>query len=142
MQLYAGSLLLLLHHTRTQDQDISLSSSLHTDHRNVSIVHPGEVATFLCTVRGSSILAWSSAGYIRDRFEFLVAQRNGTMVTSGFASALLIEAYIDENGQPVLVSELRIVIQRSILNSSVTCHHSGGDLTATIVFNLSSKFDL
>lgn len=122
-------------------QNISLTSLVPTDQQNVSIVYPGEVATFQCTTRGSFIQAWSSAEYIQDRLEFVVVQSAGTVVTSGFASAELIDAYIvsDGNEQPIITSRLRITVQRSILNSSVTCHHAGGDLTATVSFELSNS---
>ena len=129
-------MLLLLHCVHLQN--ISLSRFLHTDQQNVNIVHPGEVAIFQCITRGSSIQAWSSAEYIRDRLEFVVVQSAGTVVTNGFASAELIDAYNDESGQPVIISQLRIIVQRNILNSSVTCHHAGRELTATIAFELSS----
>ena len=119
-------------------QNISLNSSILTTNQNVNLVWPGEIVSFRCITRGSSILAWTSPEYIRDRLEFLIVQSAGTVATSGFASAELIDAYNDGNQEPIIISQLTLVIQRDILNSSVTCHHVGGDLTAVKLFQLSS----
>jgi hypothetical protein len=67
-----------------------------------------------------------------------VVQSAGTVITSGFASAELIDAYNDGNQQPIIISRLTIVIQRNIFNSSVACHHVGKDLTTVVSFKLSS----
>jgi hypothetical protein len=119
-------------------QDVFLNSSMVADEQGVNLVRPGEIVSFRCITRGSSILAWTSPEYIRDRLEFANFQSSGAVATSGFASAELIDAYNDGNQQPVIISQLTIVIQRNILNSSIVCHHTGRELTAAVSFKLSS----
>lgn len=129
-----GILLTFQHQCFVYLQSVSLNSSLNGNQD----VHPGENVVFQCTTWGSSIQAWSSDEYIRDRLEFVAVQYAGTTISSGFATAELIDTYVD-NGQQVIISELRIIIQRSVLNSSVTCYNVGRDLSALISFQLSRK---
>ena len=118
-------------------QPISLTSSLNGQQD----VRHGENILFQCITRGSTTLAWSSNEYISDRIEFLKVHSNGTTADQNpYASARLISAYTDEAGEPVIKSELTIIVQRTIPQSSVTCHHVGDGLTDTIPFRLSSKF--
>ena len=104
-------------------------------------MYRGENITFQCITIGSSILAWSSNEYIGDRIEFLNVHRIGTIVTpNDYTSAVLIDAYSDQDGQAVIVSLLSIIVQRGIISqSSVTCHHVGSGDTETVSFQLSSK---
>ena len=119
-------------------QNVSLNSSLDGQGN----VHRGENVTFQCSTVGSSILAWSSDEYISDRIEFLAIHRIGTIVAPNhYTSAVLIDIMInDGGGQVVIVSQLSIVVQKDISQSSITCHNVGRGQTKTVSFQLSSKF--
>ena len=109
-------------------------------------VRRGENILFECVTVGSSILAWSSNEYINargGRIEFLVVHDNGTiiMAPNSYTLAKLIGVY-NEDGQPVIVSQLSIIVQRTIPHFSVSCHHVGSGLTKTVTLQLSGKFTL
>ena len=122
-------------------QSLSLNSSLAF--KSQHDVYRGENISFLCITRGSSILAWSSNEYINDRIEFLTIHSIGTVVAQNqYSSAQLIDVYMDDDRRSVIVSELYIVVQRNIAQSSVTCHHVGNELTKTITFQLSGMSEI
>lgn len=133
--------LLLIHWACSQA--VYLNNSLN----GRQYVRRGENITFECVTAGSSILAWSSDEYINargDRIEFLVVHNNGTiiMAPNSYTLAKLIGVYTDEDRQPVIVSQLSIIVQRTIPHFSVSCHHVGSGLTKTVTLQLSGKFTL
>ena len=120
---------------RVNLQQISISSSLNSQHE----VHQGENITIQCITRGSSILAWSCNEYIGSgRIEF--STTSTPLITHNqYTLARLIDQY-DENGRGVLVSQLSIIAQGTIQQSTVMCHHVQSGQAETITFQLSSKF--
>ena len=97
---------------------------------------PGDIVTFNCETRGSTILAWTSDEYIETggtRLAFGTFNSVGTEEISPLnpnTVATLISNTI-EDGVPVLVSTLRIRALSQFLNSSVTCIHIGSGTTNT-----------
>ena len=90
---------------------------------------PGEEVTFTCTTRGSSTLAlaWESNEYIGqgDLLQFTQLDRPGMSIASMINENVTatLTKNTDENGTPILESELRIVAD---LGSVVTCTVANG----------------
>ena len=103
-------------------QSVFLTSTISTD----EITCPGDEVTFTCETRGSSVIAWTSDGYIRDQLEFNAGDSfDETRQDSVDANtiATFINNTREEDGTRVLESQLRIVVSFTSLSSSVTCIH-------------------
>ena len=119
-------------------QRLNFTSSLN-DQREV---HRGESVTFRCITVGSTTLAWSGDDYIGTcRTDFMTTETVGAQISpNNFTTAELVDVYSDMNGRPVIVSQLTIIVQRSIKSSTVTCHHVGTRVSESISFHLSGKY--
>ena len=100
--------------------DVSLTSNLNEG----NIAYDTQTVTFRCTIRGS-VLTWSSeeyvgfGGYTLQFASVHSAGRTNTSVRVPTTTATLIST--TENGETVLVSQLRIIATVQHPTSSVTC---------------------
>lgn len=96
----------------------------------------GENVTLTCTTKGSSQLSWMNDDYIGSHGEqlnlFLV---NQTKTGRYNTSAVLIQRY-HEDDEPVLVSELHIVLLPQFPSTTVTCLGIGSGNAASKTLTL------
>lgn len=105
------------------------------------VVSPQQNVTFTCTTRGSLILEWYSDHYIGtggERLQLLSLTCFGTDVRSNInpnAVATCTDVY-EENGETVIVSELRITVSEQFPTSTITCTYNGEGSRASTTFQL------
>ena len=92
--------------------------------------YPQQEVVITCTTRGSSILEWLSDHYIGadgEKLQLLSVNCLSTEVRSTIdpntvATCLSVT---EENGETVIVSELRIITSAQFATSTVTCANNG-----------------
>ena len=123
-----------------------ISPQLHVS--ELQNVCPGEEVTFTCETRGSPVITWSSDEYIGIRgtqLQFTIIDSVGTTRTSDHVNPNTVATLINvtnENGDDVLVSQLRIVALSGFLTSSVACIDGSSGAINTVMFHVSGMFHL
>ena len=117
-----------------------LTSTLHTTFYGVNFAYVGEIVTFTCVTRGSTLIAWSSDEYIGSgglRLEFISVDQIGTTrSTANGGTVAQLVASTREGGIDTLVSQLNISVQSIYQISSITCHNIGMGTTNTTAFEI------
>ena len=101
----------------------------------------GEVVIFTCTTRGSPILEWFSEEYIGtggDRLQILSGSDRNTSSVNPDAVATRINV-TNDNGETVIVSELRIIASISYPIATVSCSSGDQRLMQNITFRIFGK---
>ena len=101
-------------------------------------VCPGEVVIFTCVTRQSAVITWTSDTYIGDQIGFDFASnvnetRMGSVDRNTVATLL---NNTDEDGVPVLVSQLRIIVSTVSSNPTVTCVHGSDGIPHPSTFQV------
>ena len=117
-----------------------LNSTLHSTFYGVNFAYDGEMVTFTCVARNSTLIAWSSNEYIGSdglRLEFASIERVGTnrFAPNFGTTAQLVDSF-REDGRVILVSQLNITVPSVYQISSITCHNIGMGTTAMTSFQL------
>lgn len=126
--------------TATDNAYVMLSSSLDSNR----IAYNQQEVFFNCTAWGSNILEWNSAEYIgQGGFPLQLLSFNGTETNvssttrpSTYAVRLSVAT---ENGQAVIMSELRIIASVQYPVATVTCGASGAGSSIRITFQTIGK---
>ena len=129
--LLSDLLYVVLNYFTTAQQNVILTSTLPDD----LIVLPEQELVFTCVARGARILQWSSDQYISNIGHNIQIRNNssGMDVTRGSARAILVNA-TEENGMPVLVSELRITTSTQHPVATIQCDDNGNGSKDNITF--------
>ena len=117
-------------------QNVTLISTLIDGH----IAYSGQQLVFTCIARGATILQWSSNEYISSGGHNIqiLNSPSGMDVTRGSAHATLVNTTM-ENGTPVLVSELRILVSSQYPIATIKCDDNGHGSNDNITFHLAGK---
>ena len=127
----------LTSYAQTVSSQITVTSTIPVN----KAVCPGEVVTFTCETRGSAVITWTSDTYIGDQIGFDFASsvnetRRGSVDTNTVATLII---NTDVNGQPLLVSQLRIVVSAMSSNPIVTCIHGSNGIRYPTTFQVTGK---
>lgn len=103
----------------------------------------GDSINFTCVTRGSTSLVWKSNDYIGPDGERIEFNRLSIvlLVRQNPYTELELISIETENGQTVITSQLRIIVQRTSRYSSVTCLTSGTE-QQTITFHFTGMCSL
>lgn len=99
---------------------------------------------FTCQVRGSNILEWNSGEYIgQGGFPLQLLSFNNTETnvssTSNPSTYAVRRSVASENGQTVIVSDLRIIASVQYPNATVTCRTDSPNSSRNIAFQTMGK---
>ena len=102
-------------------------------------VCPGEEITFTCMTEGSPTIAWESIDYIDigSQIEFAVFNHPGDRRTSPInpdTVAILVGSSINQDGEQILISELRLRVLPQFPTFSVSCVHGNGTKNTIAMF--------
>ena len=91
------------------------------------MLRPGDIVTFHCKIRCSSILLWTSDLIARggDRIEVLCDDSSKNWITRGFGTARLLNC-INDTGCLMLESQVNITTPDYSAASPLVCHTSSG----------------
>lgn len=115
--------------------DVILNSSLN----NTLLTYPSVEVIFNCTTRGSGILVWVSDHYIGYNHPLQIVSHANAPDTevserdnNTIASRLNVTS--DENGEIIIISQLRLMSEEKYLRSSVACCNLALGVNRTITF--------
>ena len=96
--------------------------------------------------RGSVVIGWSSNEYIGvgDQLEYSVGQ-SLDVTQRGVIDSNTIASFIndtDDNGTPVLVSQLRIIVSSISSTPSVTCIHGSNNIRNISTFQVLGMYNV
>ena len=106
------------------------------------VVSSGEIKEFNCTTIGSSIMAWYSEEYIGVNDLQILSHNRAATVVSSVNNPSTIATRLSstvENGLPVIVSQLRIVVSSQYQTASVTCRNIATGISRTIEIQISGN---
>ena len=115
---------------------------------NQSLFCPREEVNITCVTRGSPTLTWTSNEYNKDGGNSLTLASFNQLgysvrspVNSDTIATLINKSNNTENGEQVLVSQLRIITLANFSISSITCLHDDGSMNSTGVQVLGKVYD-
>ena len=96
---------------------------------------------FTCETRGSAVITWTSDTYIGDQIGFDFASninetRRSSVDTNTIATLI---NNTDEDGVPLLVSQLQIIVSAVSSNPTVTCIHGSDGIQYPSTFQVTGE---
>ena len=127
----------LTSYTQTVNSQVTVTSTIPAN----KSVCPEEIVFFTCETRGSAVITWTSNTYIGDQIGFDFASninetRRGSVDTNTVATLI---NNTDENGQLLLISQLRIVVSAVSSNPTVTCIHGSDGIRYPSMFQVTGE---